>query len=442
MIPKIYIKPRFYILASVIILIFILSYGFPFLLTIGKSLLFGLFLAAIVDLILVRRAVSNLDGKRMVNSPLSLGDYQEVMYEITNDSDQNLDVSLVDELPVQLQYRHSIGKFHLDGTSSIERAFQIRPTVRGEYKFGNLFAFISMKLPGLLEYRETLEGPVSVDVYPSVIQMKKYELQLSSKTAHLQGIKKVRMIGQNDEFEQIKPYVPGDNLRAINWKATSRKQSLMVNHYQDSKSQMVYCIVDSGRAMRMPFFNLSLLDHAVNTALVLSNIVLTKHDKIGLITFSKKIGTILKASSQRNQLKNVMKRLFKLETNFQESNFELLFYTIRRHIQQRSILIMYTNFEQSVEVDRNLKYLRAISKLHLLIIVIFKNTALEEAAGLKAVKKSDIYLKTLAEKALVEKEEIKMRLESNGIQCVLTKPENLSLDVINKYLEIKSKRMK
>jgi len=344
-------------------------------------------------------------------------------------------------LPIQFQHRGIIDYVDLNPNAVKEIKFSIRPTVRGIYEFGNMNVFVSNRFPGLIELRKALTGPETSHVYPSIIQMRKYELQLSSRTAHLQGIKKTRLIGENDEFEHIRAYVQGDNIKSINWKATSRNQELMVNQYQESRSQMIYSIIDKGRAMKMPFFDLTLLDHSINTALIISNIILKKFDKAGLLSFSNRIGSVVKAASNSGQLERITKELYAQKTDFLESNFELLYLTIRKNISRRSILLMFTNFEHPIDLERNLVYLRAISKLHLLIVIIFENNELELSSNLVAKNKSDIYFKTFAQKTIADKERIKMTLEVNGIQCILTKPEDLPVNTINKYLELKSKKM-
>ena len=99
----------------------------------------------------------------------------------------------------------------------------------------------------------------------------------------------MRRIGHSYEFEQIKNYVRGDDYRSINWKATSRRGHLMVNQYEDERAQQVYNIIDKSRSMKMPFNGMSLLDYAINTSLVISNVALQKHDRAGLMTFSDKM---------------------------------------------------------------------------------------------------------------------------------------------------------
>src|SRR5690606_31033362 len=128
------------------------------------------------------------------------------------------------------------------------------------------------------------------------------------------------------EFEQIKNYVPGDDVRQINWKSTARHQQLMVNQYEDEKSQSIYNIIDKSRSMLMPFNKLSLMDYSINTSLMISNIALKKHDKIGLITFSDIIGSAIKADRKFGQLNIILEKLYKQKERDLESNYEYLYY--------------------------------------------------------------------------------------------------------------------
>ncbi len=130
----------------------------------------------------------------------------------------------------------------------------------------------------------------------------------------------------------------------INWKATARKYSLMVNNYTDEKSQQVYCIIDKGRLMKMPFNNLSLLDYAINSTLVLSNVCLQKQDKVGLITFANKMGNLLAADRKPIQKANILQLLYNQETSFLESDYEMLYMQLRNRVKQRSLLSIIYQF--------------------------------------------------------------------------------------------------
>ncbi len=438
---NIFLHNRFFYGIIVCILLFILSYSHPVFFIISKIVL-GLFLlTCIIEWFLLRSLRSKTDCSRRVLEKLSLGDEQVVHYKVSNHSKFNIRTLLVDELPAQLQHRSYIIDQIINKESSIDEEFVIRPTERGAYDFGKIWLYVSLKWPGFIQQRIVIDTTYHSEVHPSIIQMRKFELQVFSKTAILAGIRQIRKIGENDEFEHIKPYQLGDNIKSINWKATSRKNQLMVNQYQNTRSQTVYCIIDKGRSMKMPFLGMTLLDHAINSTLVLSNIILKKYDKAGLITFSDKLGSIVRAKAMTGQLESISNQLYNQKTEFRESNFELLYYTCRQQITRRSILLFYTNFEQMVDLERNLPYLSRMGKKHLLVVILFINTEIANAASADCETISDIYTKTFAEKALSEKIKIARTLNIHGIQTILTKPEDLSINVINRYLEIKNKRM-
>jgi len=271
------------------------------------------------------------------------------------------------------------------------------------------------------------------------MQMKKYELMAFASISNFQGIKKVRRLGHSYEFEQIKTYVQGDDIRSINWKATSRKNQLMVNQYEDERSQQVYSIIDKSRSMRMPFNGLSLLDYAINTSLVISNIALKKHDKTGLISFSDKMGSTVRADKGKVQLKKILQALYNEKEARLEANYELLFHAIRNIIKSRSLIFLYLNFESAYALERALPVLRRINAHHLLVVMIFENTELESFSSKKAEYIRDIYTQTIAQKMVLEKKHLAIKLRKQGIQTILTKPENLSMNTVNKYLELKAK---
>ncbi|MDF1694485.1 MAG: DUF58 domain-containing protein [Saprospiraceae bacterium] len=439
---NLYLRNRFYIIYGVCIACFVLAFSYPGFMKLAWCVIVLFLILAVFEFATLWYLSKSIKASRKVNKKLSLGDPQVITYNVVNNANIKLHFELTDELPFQFQHRGYTNTGKVNSNQSLEIPFKIRPTERGEYRFGQLHMYISLPWLGFVQRKITHSIQEDIAVFPSFIQMKKYELQVFSQTATLAGIRRVREIGENDEFEHIRNYAQGDNIKSINWRATSRRNQLMINQFENSKSQMVYCVVDKGRSMKMPFENLTLLDYAINTSLVLSNIILRKYDKAGLVTFSDKIGAVLRADSQQHQLQKISKQLYDQKTAFNESNFELLYYTLQSQISRRSILLIFTNFEVPYEMQRNLKYLRSLNQKHLLVLVMFINTELESAQFKQTRKMKDIYYKTFAQKAIMDKEKIADELRANGIQVILTKPQDLSINIVNKYLEIKAKRMR
>ncbi|MCB0280669.1 MAG: DUF58 domain-containing protein, partial [Calditrichaeota bacterium] len=240
------------------------------------------------------------------------------------------------------------------------------------------------------------------------------------------------------EFEQINHYVIGNDIRSINWKATARHHELMVNQYQDETSQNIYSLIDMSRNMQLPFNGLTLLDYAINATLVISDVAVKKYDKAGLLTFSNKMATYVPAAAQIRQIQKIMDALYNQRTDFKEASFEMLYVQISHLIHGRSLLFLYTNFQEISQLRRQLKYLRAINKFHLLVVIIFENHELTDFAMQKSKRSEQIYQKAIAAQFVLEKQQIIKELNHNGIYTILTRPENLSIDTLNKYLELKS----
>jgi uncharacterized protein (DUF58 family) len=428
---------RFFVMLGVTIVCFALGFAWSPLEFV--ALFIGLLVATVLLVeILVLYAAVNLKGSREMGKLLNLGDPNPVFLHLSNKGNVLLRLELFDELPYQFQQRDFHIPLELKPSEKRTLRYELRPTSRGEYHFGFLNAIVSLRT-GLCARRMQLASPEMIPVFPSVIQMKKYELLAFARISNFEGIKKVRKIGHSYEFEQIKTYTLGDDMRSINWKATGRRNALMVNQYEDERSQQVYTIIDKSRNMHMPFNGLSLLDYSVNTSLVISNIALHKHDKTGLITFSHKIGTTLPADRSKTQLKKILQSLYHEKTQPFEADYDLLYRAVKNVIKSRSLIFLYLNFESPYALDRALPILRKINHLHLLVIMIFENTELIEYSKKEATYVSDIYAQTIAQKLIQEKKQIVGRLRKHGIQTILSRPEDLSINTVNKYLELKAK---
>ena len=435
-----YLTNYFFIYWIGVIVLFCFSFPFAFLFPFAQLAFVILLAVFFLDTFILFFSKAKIDAKRSVNTPLSLGEINNVTLLIKSNYNIPIKVKVIDEIPFQFQIRDFERNISLGGGEMKTIEYSLKPIKRGEYVFHNINLFVSTFFR-LVERRVEVEYKQEVAVYPSILQMKKFELQLFSQTAVFQGIKKVRRLGNNNEFEQIKNYVQGDDLRAVNWKATSRRGELMVNQYQDERSQQVYCIIDKSRSMRTPFEQLSLLDHSINASLVMSNVILKKGDKAGVITFSDKLGSRVPAEGSGLQLRKIMDVLYKQKTQYLESNFESLYYGVRSIIKGRSLVLLFTNFESHYALERNLPLLRRISQQHLLVVIFFENTEIVKVAQQESKNVKDIYVKTMAGKFALEKKKMVQELNKHGIQSILTKPQDLTVNTINKYLEIKSRGM-
>ena len=435
---QLYINNFFFYLLIGIVALFCLAFMFPSLYNATWYILLGIMVFFVLDVIILFSSKNGVDADRTMPEKLSNGDENPIVLTLKNFYTFPINVKIIDEIPEQFQERNFELKRKIKTASQDEFQYYLRPTQRGEYRFGSLNIYVSSPLR-LISKRYKFCSDVMVPTYPSYIQLRKYDLIAFSNNLFQYGVKKIRRIGHTMEFEQIKEYVHGDDIRTLNWKATAKKNSLMVNQFQDEKSQNIYMVIDKGRTMKMPFNGMSLLDYAINATLVMSNVILKKQDKAGMFSFSKKVDNRVVAEKRTSQMQKILENLYNVKTDFFESDYSRLYADIKKNINQRSLIILYTNFETLDGLHRQMPYLKGIAKSHLLVVVFFQNTELYQITNKKTETIQEVYDKVIAEKFIFEKKLIVTELKKYGIHSVLTQPENLTLDTINKYLEIKAR---
>ena len=454
-----YLNRLFYLLMAVVILVIALGFALPPLFTVGKVLLALVVVAVVADVGLLynwwplRR--SNLQSSifnfqsirvfRTMAERFSNGDENPVKIRVESNYGFSIDVEVIDEIPFVFQRRDVCFKARIGRMGDTTIIYKLTPTERGVYGFGHVRVFVSSPLR-LVQRRFMCCEPQQVKVYPSYLMLRQYELLAMSNNLTEMGIKRIRRIGHNTDFEQIKDYVVGDDYRTINWRATARRHQLMVNVYQEERSQQVFCVIDKGRMMQQAFrpqtsdlSPMTLLDYSINAALVLSFVAVNKQDKAGLITFSTQMETFVPASRQPGHLQTLQEALYAEKAVFGETDYSALLAGLTRHVSRRSLLVLFTSFTSMPALRRQLSFLRQLAVRHRLLVVFFEDEELREVISDRGRVKSTeaCYQRIIAEKFAYEQRLIVNTLRQYGIQSLLTTPGNLSVNVINKYLEIK-----
>jgi uncharacterized protein (DUF58 family) len=434
---NLFLEKRLFYAGMLIVISFLLSWTIEplfFVSQLGLALFVVLIIVDIVQLFSKKGIVA----ERVMADRFSNGDNNPVEIIIENKYEFKSDLTIVDEIPPIFQRRDLKWQIDVKAGQTDKLTYQIKPVKRGVYDFGSLNIFAKSPIQ-FFSRRFVFDSNKDVAVYPSYLQLRKYEIAAFAQKSYQMGLKKMRRIGHTMEFEQIKEYVQGDDPRFINWKATARRNDLMVNQYQEQRSQPIICIIDKGRAMKMPFENMTLLDYAINATLVISNIAIKKRDNAGVISFSNKMSGYLPPNRRSNQMYKIQEFLYAQKTNYKETNIDLLQHFIHVNVKRRSLLLFFTNFESVSSMRRQLPYLRILAKRHLLVVVFFRNTELKKLLNEPAYKMRKVFTKVIAEKQYYDKNKIVKELKMNGIYSILTTPKNLTIDTINKYLEIKAK---
>ncbi|MDT8347353.1 MAG: DUF58 domain-containing protein, partial [Flavobacteriaceae bacterium] len=285
---SLYLNTRFYYGIGILTLLFFISnfWNGIYSITWYLCIVFGLLL--IIDLMQLYIGGAKIDAQRILKQQLSNGDENPIYIQLRNLSNLKLFVTIIDEIPVVFQKRDFSMTTELKAGENTQLSYSLFPVKRGEYHFGKLNVYTSTYL-GFFARRYSFDNEQGCKVYPSYLQMQRYDFLAFQHRITGFGFKKIRRIGHTLEFEQIKEYVLGDDVRTINWKSTAKHRKLMVNQYQDEREQPIYCLIDTSRNMKMAFKEMRLLDYAINTCLAFSNVAIRKKDKAGLILFADKV---------------------------------------------------------------------------------------------------------------------------------------------------------
>lgn len=433
---SIFLTRRAFLAGWSVVLVLVCGWFWAPALVIGKLAVLIWVATIAADLFLLFGRRTGLSAKRRTLERWSNGDQNPVTIQLKSEYAMDMQVRVLDELPVQFQKRDLVFSGTLPAWGHRDFDYAVRPVKRGVYRYGAVQAYVRSTI-GLVERRFSLEAAKEVAVYPSYLQLRKYELLAISDRLVLAGIKRVRRVAQHAEFERIKEYIPGDDRRTVNWKATARRGRMMVNQYQDERAQQVFAVIDTGRVMKMPFEGLSLLDYAINASLVISSIAMHKEDKASLITFSDKVHDMVSASRQRGHMQRILQVLYGQGTDHRETDMEALYGAVRRTVHQRSLLLLFTNYESVNAMQRQLPYLQRLGRQHLVVPIFFLNTELDQDLKHRPVDTEELYVHTLTERSVFEKRLIARELERAGMKPILCRPQDLTVDVINRYLEIK-----
>lgn len=434
-----FLTPRFYIFISIVILLLGGGFWFSSLFLVGQLGLALFVLVLLFDVFLLYRT-KGISASRECSYRFSNGDDNEVGIRIESSYPFAVSLTVIDETPFVFQQRDIEFRLSLNSGEAKTVKYVLRPTRRGVYGFGRVRVFACSPI-GWIAKRYTCATPLRIKVYPSFLMLHRYELLAMSDNLTEMGIKRIRRVGHQTEFEQIKDYVKGDDYRTINWKASARRHQLMVNVYQDERSQQIYSVIDKGRVMQQAFRGMTLLDYAINASLVLSYVAMRKDDKAGLVTFNEHFDTFVPASRRSGQLQTLLESLYNQETTFGETDFSGLCVHLGKHINKRSFLMVYTNFSNLTAMNRQLPYLQQLARQHRVLVVFFEDAELKDYIARPARDTEEYYHRVIAEKFAFEKRLIVSTLKQHGIYSLLTTPENLSVDVINKYLEMKSRQL-
>ncbi|WP_432403048.1 DUF58 domain-containing protein [Wukongibacter sp. M2B1] len=427
--------------------IFILGLG---ILLVGGSYLVGIHLttfimyniACFTALILdyyISPSSEEFEIERIGEDKLSIYEREKIKLRVYNKSDKRIYMELKDEIPdFHFESNRKVMRGHIDKYEKQDFEYGVIPKKRGIFKFGHIHIRYESNLKLCMkQFKVSMNREYKV--YPNLKDLKKYRLAVYNSKFSRIGEKSMKILGHGTQFESLRDYVQGDEYRKINWKATARENRPIVNQYEPEKNQHIYILIDTGRPMSYSVRGYKKLDLAINTGLLLSDIVNQNGDRSGLMLFNTEVNNFIlpgKGSNHRNRL---MEALYHVEHTNYTSNYEEAFYYLKRKERRRSLMVLFTDFDTIEEAEEMIGILSVLSKNNIVMVVLMKDEKLEDMASVSAKRENEIFTKGVVLESLKERKRIIHKLNAKGIMCIECIPEKLAMNVINRYLHIKNR---
>ena len=397
-----------------------------------------LIVLAAVDYFISERA-KDFQIERAMDERFAMGAENEVAIKVRNRTRRLVKFLVKDEYPSQMELlKPRLASLTVPNNRSRTWKYELLPTARGRYAFGKTALRFQSKL-GLLWKQYSYPTEAEVKVYPNIREAKKNELYAHRNRRPDPGIRRMNLRGQGREFESLREFVTGDEIRHISWAATARRGKVITRQYTIERSQNIVILLDTGRLMTARIGKLSKLDHAINAALSIAYVAATGGDNVGLLAFSRKVIDYLPPKRGRDQLNRVLESLYHLEPQLIEPSYARAFNFFSANCKRRSLVIILTDL---VDRDASAELLTHTSMLiprHLPLIVTIGDTDLRELVRSKPHTAAEVYQQSVAEEILRQREEALSRIRHAGGLALDVPARELSISLVNKYLEVKER---
>lgn len=408
-------------------------------LTIGWSLLLAAL--ALADWLLLP-APGNIEVERVTDEKLSLGAENAVRVRIRNGSPIPLRIELRDSLPAGM--RTDVGEqtfsFTVPPGGRQAVVYHVTPTTRGAYRFGDIYLRVRGKLRFV--YRLTrVAMPQTVKVYPNLVDTATFTLMARRGRLQQVGIRAARLQGAGREFESLRDYLPDDEIRRIDWKASARTGKLVARQYEVEKSQSVILAIDVGRTMLAEIDGIQKLDYAINAALLLAYVATLSEDRVGLLIFSSDIQTYLPPKKGRAQVYAILEALYDARASFAEPDYRKALSYLRARWRKRSLVVCFTDFWDADSSRNTIQELAALQPRHLVAAVALLDTMVLRKAHQEVSTAESVFQKAVAMQVLEDRQRAISLLTQRGVLVVDSQAEKLSAELVNRYLEVKERMM-
>jgi uncharacterized protein (DUF58 family) len=431
--------PLFLVLLALGAVPLALAGAYPPLISLALLYNGALLVALLLDVALMVRLAPD-DCRREVAQELSLGIPNVITLRLVNRAPRAARLLLKDEPPSGFDAQGHLARLDLPPRTEVVHRYHVTPRRRGDYEFAALnLRFLGPF--GLIALQRRLPQPRPVRVYPNLIQVREFDLLARRGRLVQAGLRLSRWRGRGTEFESLRDYLPDDDFRRINWKASARRARLTSQEYEAERSQNVLLVLDLGRLMTTEHQGMSKVDYAVNAALMLGYVCASVGDRVGLLLFSSEIEGYLPPGRGKAQVFRLLRELYRAEPKMVEPNYAAAFHYLNLHSRRRTLVVVFTDIVDPMVSQDVVEQLRALFPAHLPLCVTMKDASLAALSVQEPTDAPRAYERAIAIKTLRERDEALAALRNGGVLVLDTRPEDLTVDLVNRYLEVKARAL-
>jgi len=406
--------------------------------------------AMLIALVIADRKVtpapSEISVVREIGDRFSLGVETAVSLRVRNGSDKRVRVMLRDSRPPSMPL--SIGlidpdepvELTMEARSGRIATYSVTPKQRGKHEFGDIYMTVRGRL-GMVERIRRIDAAASVKVYPSLAHTSQFELMARRGKLQQLGVRKTRLQGAGRDFESLREYLPDDELRRIDWKATARRGKLVSRQYEVEQSQAIIIVLDVGRTMLTEIDGVQKLDYAIDAALLLAYVATLSDDMVGLLVFSDQVHSFLPPRRGKIQVHAILEHLYDARASMAEADYQAAFAYLQTRWRKRALIVCFTDLWDPDSARQTIMELGSLQPRHLVCAVTVLDLAVVREAEQAVTTAESVYRKAVAIQVMDEREKAHAALAQRGVLVVDSPADSISIALVNRYLQVKERMM-
>jgi uncharacterized protein (DUF58 family) len=366
----------------------------------------------------------------------SLGREVEVELAITQHSGSLIHCTLLDDLPAP--FLEEPATYRLDAYPEARAAIRYRfvPAQRGDHRTGNLYLRYRSNI-GLAERWAMADLTQTVRIYPTLRTPEENRLYLARHHRIELQMRMRRQRGMGRDFESLRDYLEGDEIRDICWTASARRGSLVTRLYEMEKSQPVWLVLDAGRLQGAQVGRYTKLDQATAAALALAQIALASGDRVGLLAYGRETQQLVLPGRGAAHLRLLLDALAQVRPEPLEADHLRATATLMHRQSRRSLILWMTDFAETAMQPEVLDAAAQLVRRHLLLFIAISQLDVQRKANATPETVEAMFETAAAQELLDRRERLLRRLQERGAMTLETQPESLAGSVLNRYLEVK-----